>query len=131
MNDDNFAFRVLDCTELVLAGKGDNEKKLAVLMELERMVDYARPSVADGISEEQVRAYKSREEAARKRIIDWAHTLTLEDQAAAKEQLLNRNASYFNGAVMLGIAGPMPPGAGQVSGPTPVANKGFLGKLFK
>ncbi len=116
MNDDNFAFRVLDSAELVLASKGDDEKKLAVLIELERMVDYARPAVADGVSEEQVRAYKSREEAVRKRIIEWAHTLTLESQAAAKEQLLSRNASYFSGPVMLGISGPMPPGAGQVYG---------------
>ncbi len=131
MNDDNFAFRVLDCAELVLASKGEDEKKLAVLIELERMVNYARPSVKDGVSEEQVRAYTSREEALQKRIIEWAHTLTLESQAAAKEQILIRGPAYFNSAVMLGIAGPMPPGAGQVSGPAAGTQKGLIGRFFK
>ena len=131
MNDDNFAFRVLDCAEQVLASKGDEEKKLAVLMELERMLDFARPVVKDGVSEEQIRAYASREEALRRKIIDWAHTLTLESQAAAKEHLLGRGPSYFSSPVILGIAGGMPPGFGQPPSPAAGSQKGLFGRFFK
>ena len=132
MNDDNFAFRILDCAELVLASKGDEEKKLASLIELERMVDYTRPSVADGVSEEQARAYRSREVAMRKQIVDWAHTLNLETQAAAKEQIMTRGPAYFTTTVLLAIAGGPVPGANpQVSGPPAGSNKGILGRFFK
>lgn len=132
MNDDNFAFRIIDCAELVLASKGEDEKKLAMLIELERMVDYARPTVADGISEEQARAYRSRELAMRKQITDWAHTLTLEAQAAAKEQVLTRGPAYYTTAVLLSIAGGPVPGANpQVHGPSNGTAKGILNRFFK